>query len=383
MQEPSACELSPSAAPALKARLDDLEGKARSTLQKRGCADIEATRFLNLRFRGTDVAIMVAADRMEDYLASFQAQYKREFGFILEQRAIIVDDLRCAPCSSLSSMPRDFCRGCLICSWQTAVQKCKPESASFRALTGAEPRRVRATGAGARMPEPEEAPAPGALPPAEVHRACFDASGPVDTAVYQLDALSPGHSVPGPAVLINRITTIIVEPGCTAHITERGDVRIDVPPKAAATASAEECDPVQLAIFSHRFMSIAEQMGRALQRSSISVNIKERLDFSCALFGPDGALVANAPHMPVHLGSMSETVRAQLAYYTGACFRSNPCVVMLNWAQLAYYTGACFRSNPFAVRLNWAQLAYYTGAPLLDAGCCSGFQQQRARANTF
>ena len=74
-----------------------------------------------------------------------------------------------------------------------------------------------------------------------------------------------------------------------------------------------ECDPIQLAIFSHRFMSIAEQMGRALQRTSISVNIKERLDFSCALFDARGHLVANAPHIPVHLGAIGETVRGLLA----------------------------------------------------------------------
>jgi len=73
-----------------------------------------------------------------------------------------------------------------------------------------------------------------------------------------------------------------------------------------------DLDPVHLSIFSHRFMSIAEQMGRVLQRTSISTNIKERLDFSCALFGPDGGLVSNAPHIPVHLGAMQETVQYQL-----------------------------------------------------------------------
>lgn len=138
--------------------------------------------------------------------------------------------------------------------------------------------------------------------------------------MYELDSLQPGHSVDGPALLINRISTVVVQPGCTAHVTAAGDVRIDVPaPAAGAADDAERVDPIRLAIFSHRFMSIAEQMGRALQRSAISVTIKERLDFSCALFGPDGALVANAPHLPVHLGAMSEAVRAQIRYYTGAC----------------------------------------------------------------
>jgi 5-oxoprolinase (ATP-hydrolysing) len=143
------------------------------------------------------------------------------------------------------------------------------------------------------------------------------------TPVYQLDALEPGHQLQGPAILINEISTIVVEPDCTAHLTALGDVRIEVHAQAQSesdgqTGASMACDPVQLAIFSHRFMSIAEQMGRALQRSSISVNIKERLDFSCALFGPDGSLVANAPHLPVHLGAMSEAVRAQVAYYAGA-----------------------------------------------------------------
>ena len=70
-----------------------------------------------------------------------------------------------------------------------------------------------------------------------------------------------------------------------------------------------QCDSIELSIFAHRFMSIAEQMGRTLQRTSISTNIKERLDYSCAIFGPDGSLVANAPHLPVHLGAMQEAVR--------------------------------------------------------------------------
>ncbi|CAH2231731.1 jg14311 [Pararge aegeria aegeria] len=96
-----------------------------------------------------------------------------------------------------------------------------------------------------------------------------------------------------------------------ADITKFGDIRITVGASQSKTVTAE-LDSVQLSIFSHRFMSIAEQMGRVLQRTSISVNIKERLDFSCALFGPDGGLVSNAPHIPVHLGAMQETVQYQM-----------------------------------------------------------------------
>jgi len=95
----------------------------------------------------------------------------------------------------------------------------------------------------------------------------------------------------------------VTELDCTANITRTGDIVIQVHATGQKQISATVVDPIQLSVFANRFMSIAEQMGRTLQRTSISTNIKERLDFSCALFGPDGGLVANAPHLPVHLGA--------------------------------------------------------------------------------
>jgi 5-oxoprolinase (ATP-hydrolysing) len=200
--------------------------------------------------------------------------------------------------------------------------------------------RVRASGAGSALPDAPPCDDPGPLPPATQRAVCFHDGGEQSTPVYELDELRPGHEVPGPAILINAISTIVVEPRCTAVVTARGDVRIAVEAAAApgaATGGDEAPDPIQLAIFSHRFMSIAEQMGRALQRSSISVNIKERLDFSCALFGADGTLVANAPHLPVHLGAMSEAVRAQIKYWTGAA----PCL------NAACFLPSCMRLAAF------------------------------------
>ena len=111
------------------------------------------------------------------------------------------------------------------------------------------------------------------------------------------------------------VATVIIEPGCEAQITSLGNIEIQVMDSSEKIIS-EDLDPIYLSIFSHRFMGIAEQMGRTLQRTSISVNIKERLDFSCALFDPSGGLVANAPHLPVHLGAMSEAVRYQVLLYT-------------------------------------------------------------------
>ena len=115
---------------------------------------------------------------------------------------------------------------------------------------------------------------------------------------------------------MDKLSTILVEPDCIAQVTSQGDIRITVETSSRMKISTD-LDPIQLSIFSHRFMSIAEQMGRILQRTAISTNIKERLDFSCAVFGPDGGLVSNAPHIPVHLGAMQEAVQYQMKALQG------------------------------------------------------------------
>ena len=136
----------------------------------------------------------------------------------------------------------------------------------------------------------------------------------------------PGHEIKGPAILFQSISTIVLEIDCTAAVNADGDLDVYVAPKknendAEGNHASEEGkaaikeDPVQLSIYAHRFMGIAEQMGRTLARTAISVNIKERLDFSCALFTSDGGLVANAPHIPVHLGAMQSAVTFQVEYW--------------------------------------------------------------------
>ena len=122
--------------------------------------------------------------------------------------------------------------------------------------------------------------------------------------------MQPGHRVPGPAIIVEPNQTIVVEPGWEAKLTGRDHLvlaRVEALPQRVAVGT--KADPVMLEIFNNLFMSIAEQMGVTLQNTAYSVNIKERLDFSCAVFAPDGQLVANAPHMPVHLGSMDESVK--------------------------------------------------------------------------
>ncbi|RUY30516.1 5-oxoprolinase, partial [Mesorhizobium sp. M7A.F.Ca.CA.001.13.2.1] len=136
--------------------------------------------------------------------------------------------------------------------------------------------------------------------------------------IFRREALKPGNRVAGPALIIEPNQTIVIEPGWLAEITARNHVLLRrVEKKRRQAALGTEADPVMLEVFNNLFMSIAEQMGVTLQNTAYSVNIKERLDFSCAVFDRTGALVANAPHMPVHLGSMDRSVETIIRLNSG------------------------------------------------------------------
>ncbi|XP_017054245.1 5-oxoprolinase [Drosophila ficusphila] len=279
VQEPSGLEFNEANALQLKDRLDALSQKCHKKLADQGFRHIELEPFLHLRYEGTDGALMVAPSggkqtsasnpllkNYGDFNATFLERYRTEFGFVLQNRRIIVDDIR-----------------------------------------------IRGLGKNETPPESKVISASEVTPPAESNSKCrlyFD-EGAFDAPIYLTKNLLAGHKILGPALLIDQLSTIVVEPECNVHVTEFGDLVMDVKTGGKHGINAD-LDPVHLSIFSHRFMSIAEQMGRVLQRTSISTNIKERLDFSCALFGPDGGLVSNAPHIPVHLGAMQETVQYQL-----------------------------------------------------------------------
>uniref|UniRef100_A0A8W7PML1 5-oxoprolinase n=1 Tax=Anopheles coluzzii TaxID=1518534 RepID=A0A8W7PML1_ANOCL len=287
-QEPCGLELCPDNRAALKERLHALSARCVEQLEAQGFAladegSISLEPYLHLRYEGTDCALMCAPDRVVenadhtvygfgDFGRTFRDRYRSEFGFVLEGRRILVDDIR-----------------------------------------------VRGCGRASLFTEPDIAEATGPIYPEKTTVAYFEEGsgqappGRLVTPVYDCAKLRYGHRVDGPAILIDRLSTIVIEPGSRALVTRRGDLTIEIGTGAAARPRVDErLDAVQLSIFNHRFMSIAEQMGRVLQRTSISTNIKERLDFSCALFGPDGGLVSNAPHIPVHLGAMQETVQYQL-----------------------------------------------------------------------
>ena len=253
-------------------RIQHLATKAKQALIDQGYDKnaIIIEKYLNIRYEGTDNAIMIQEVPDQSYGQTFRGQYMREFGFNLEGRGMVIDDYR-----------------------------------------------VRAVIPGKSPPPQIEVPTLGAPEPRYRSRAFFD-NGWEQVNVYNMDDLIPGHQVEGPCVIVQAISTIILEIGCKGKVTADCDLDIQLDSTLEKDPNNEgkvKEDPVQLSIFSHRFMGIAEQMGRTLQRTAISVNMKERLDFSCALFTADGGLVANAPHIPVHLGAMQAAVTFQVKYW--------------------------------------------------------------------
>ena len=264
-QQPAAEILSDNTLPGLIDTLSSLQQETEQELANQGISGkaVQSLHYLNLRYQGTDTPMMIEQPSDNDFIQAFTTAYQREFGFKLSGRDILVDDLRVRSigrASKLTSFPITSGDGPLIKLSTTR---------------------------------------------------CYFEGGWLQTDLYNLDDLKGGDTIQGPAILIQDTSTMVIEPDCTAIITEYGDVKIQVGSRQHHQIDTG-VDPVQLSIFSNLFMSIAEQMGRMLQKTAISTNIKERLDFSCALFGPDGNLVANAPHVPVHLGAMSEAVKEQI-----------------------------------------------------------------------
>jgi 5-oxoprolinase (ATP-hydrolysing) len=182
--------------------------------------------------------------------------------------------------------------------------------------------RVEVTGTMAEPPDVTQ-PLVERTPAPTEHATVHFGDQQLTTAVFRREELQPGDSFAGPAIVCEPTSTVVIEPGFSARIESRGEIVIHDDASAAGRSaddadaagegSPREVDPVTLEIFNNLFASIAEQMGVTLQMTSFSTNVKERLDFSCAIFTPTGDLVVNAPHIPVHLGAMSETVKRLLA----------------------------------------------------------------------
>jgi 5-oxoprolinase (ATP-hydrolysing) len=167
------------------------------------------------------------------------------------------------------------------------------------------------------------------LPPPIDSRPVYFETAWRQTPFFERTSLQPGAKLPGPAVIRERNTTIVIEPGWQAEVTPLNHLVLRrVQPLRREHAIGTQADPVLLEVFNNLFMAIAEQMGVTLANTATSVNIKERLDFSCALFDKEGHLIANAPHMPVHLGSMGESVQEILRRRTATMQRGD--VFVLN-----------------------------------------------------
>ena len=146
------------------------------------------------------------------------------------------------------------------------------------------------------------------------HKDIFFENSYYKTPIYEINNIQINRPIQGPALIMDKTSTIIIEPKCEAILSEYGDIRIKINAQSSLKPSIQR-DAIWLSLFSNLFSSLAEQMGNVLQKTAISTNIKERLDFSCALFDAKGELIANAPHVPVHLGSMSVTVKSMLSQF--------------------------------------------------------------------
>lgn len=250
---------------------EHLESESKHELYQQGVSSSEITiiEIAHLRFEGSDTTLPVPLSDYESMCEAFHAIHQKQFGFTIRDKPIIMEALD-----------------------------------------------IEAVGGGAAMSEPEAALSEDT--PLFSTTRFFSAGAWHEAKVFDRENLKPGHHLPGPALLIEPHQTIVIEPGWQAKLTARDHVILTrMSAKARAHAIGTDADPVMLEVFNNLFMSIAEQMGVTLQNTAYSVNIKERLDFSCAVFNREGALIANAPHMPVHLGSMDRSVETIIALNKG------------------------------------------------------------------
>ncbi len=292
----------------LPGTLDPLEQDARAEVSAEGVPPerITAAHRAHLRYQGTDTAVIVPVGPLADMTAAFEAEYSRRFSFLMPDKPVIVEAVSV---EVTGTQPR----------YEDADDPARSDSIDPGGTTPPKPPPL--TG-GNRPPR-----TPAAGLPARVSMFTQGAWAEVD--LFERARLRPGHAVDGPAVITEELATTVVEPGWQAVVTARGDLLMSrVTARPGRTAISTAADPVMLEIFNNLFMSVAEQMGVRLQSTAHSVNIKERLDFSCAVFDADGGLIANAPHMPVHLGSMGESIKMVIKRNRGRIRRGD--VYVLN-----------------------------------------------------
>jgi 5-oxoprolinase (ATP-hydrolysing) len=258
-------------ASSLEALFEKLASEANAELVAQGlpAGSLSTLRRVHLKYEGTDTALAVNFGTLEQMARQFEDAYRKQFSFLMPGKPLVVEAV------SVEAI---------------AAGEIFKEEAPQAKHTKFSPETVSIFTAGRWHPAP----------------------------LYRRHDLGPGERIQGPAIIAETNATTVVEPGWRATVTALNGLVLDrTEPRETAHALGTRVDPVMLEIFNNLYMSIAEQMGLRLQNTAYSVNIKERLDFSCALFDAAGNLIANAPHMPVHLGSMGESIKTVIRLNAG------------------------------------------------------------------
>jgi 5-oxoprolinase (ATP-hydrolysing) len=243
-------------------RLDALEGKAREAIEKQGAVPDRIIRLVQVRYQGTDTALPLDDSPLEQLPSEFAAAHQKVFGFTMPDRALTIEAVQVEAIS----------RGASIAFHGSPIPGSERPAGEVSVFLSGEWRKI---------------------------------------PVWERDKIALGTRLEGPALIVESHATTVVEIGWHAEVTgERNLVLTRAASRSRRIDAVTNADPVQLELFHNLFFSVAEQMGAIIRNTAYSVNIKERLDYSCAIFDARGQLVANAPHMPVHLGSMGTAVRS-------------------------------------------------------------------------
>jgi len=271
-------KLAPEALAGIEATLDQLATTARTELERQqvGAGTAVVHRRVHVRYEGSDSALIVPFGSLTEITAAFENAYRQRFAFLMQGKGLVVEAV--------------------------SVEAVVPGDAPVEPRHTLQPAREVPRRSTVRMYT-------GGIDGVPAWH---------DAALVVREDLRPGDVIPGPAIIAEKNATTIVEPGWEAALTDLDHLLLNRRvARAVQHAVGTTVDPVLLEVFNNLFMNIAEQMGLQLQNTAYSVNIKERLDFSCALFDTAGNLIANAPHMPVHLGSMGESIKTVIRENAG------------------------------------------------------------------
>ncbi|WP_332741140.1 hydantoinase B/oxoprolinase family protein [Hydrogenophaga sp.] len=265
--------------PLIAEKLDALGATAQAELERQqvNAGEAKVHHRVHVRYEGSDSALVVPFGDLATIQAGFESAYRQRFSFLMQGKRLVVEAV----------------------SVEAVVPGDAPDEPRFETHEAREvPRRETV-----RM---------------------YSGGQWLDAALVVREDLRPGDVIPGPAIIAEKNATTVVEPGWEAVLTALDHLVLDRRvPRTVTYAVGTTVDPVLLEVFNNLFMNIAEQMGLQLQNTAYSVNIKERLDFSCALFDAEGNLIANAPHMPVHLGSMGESIKTVIRENAGKMQRGD------------------------------------------------------------